>query len=180
VTVAPGASTSIDLRALPLIAFGGTGTLSLATVKALLIVNGSESEGVSINANGSNLWAGYITGSAAIGAQAVWLASNPGAGWPTTTTSRTVTIANAAQSVSLTGNLASASATVAALSSTAALRVGLAVTGTGIPAGTTVAAINSATSITLSAAATANATGGALTFTNPPAVLQLYIVGVKV
>ena len=180
VTVAPGASTSIDLRALPLIAFGGTGTLSLATVKALLIVNSSESEGVSINASGSNLWAGYITGSAAIGAQAVWLASNPGAGWPTTTTSRTVTIANAAQSVSLTGNLASASATVAALSSTAALRVGLAVSGTGIPAGTTVAAINSATSITLSAAATANATGGALTFTNPPAVLQLYIVGVKV
>jgi hypothetical protein len=58
--------------------------------------------------------------------------------------------------------------------------VGLAVTGTGIPAGATVAAINSATSITLSAAATANATGGALTFTNPPAVLQLYIVGVKV
>jgi hypothetical protein len=55
-------------------------------------------------------------------------------------------------------------------------------TGSGclcIPAGATVAAINSATSITLSAAATANATGGALTFTNPAAVLQLYIVGVK-
>lgn len=179
VTVAAGESSAVDLRALPLIAFGGTGTLSLAKIKAVLIVNQSQSEGVSINASGSNLWTGYISGSAAIGAEAVWLATNPAAGWPTASGSKSLTLANAAQSFTLAGNTTNASAAISGLSSTASIRVGLAVSGSGIPAGATVSAVNSATAITLSAAATATATAASLSFSNPPAVLQIYIVGVK-
>lgn len=178
-TIAAGASSTIDLQALPLIAFGGTGTLNVATAKAVLIVNRSASRGVTVNASGSNLWTGFLGGSAAIGSQAVILAVDPQAGWAVASGSRNLVIANAAQAATLTGTTASGSATITALSSTAGLRVGQAVSGAGIPAGATVAAISSGTSVTLSAAATATATGVSLTFQNPAASIEIYIVGVK-
>ena len=179
VTVAPGASTSYDLRALPTSAFGGTGTISLEKVKAALIVNASDSEGVTINASGSNLWSGYLSGSASIGSQSVWLATNPGAGWVTTSTSRTLTVGNSAQPVSVTGTLYAQNQAIYYMSSTASIRAGMAVTGAGIPAGTTVLSVYSSSIVIISAAATAAGADVALTFTNPPATLQLYFVGVK-
>jgi hypothetical protein len=63
----------------------------------------------------------------------------------------------------LTGSTTSASTSVTAISSTAAIVVGMSVSGAGIPVGATVAAKTS-TTITLSAAATATATAVALTF----------------
>jgi hypothetical protein len=62
-----------------------------------------------------------------------------------------------------TGNLVSGSATVAAMSSTANLQIGMALSGAGIPANTTILAIGVGT-ITLSAPATATQTKAALTF----------------
>lgn len=179
VTIAAGASATLDLKALPLIAFGGTGSLNLATAKALLIVNQSRSRGVTINASGSNLWTGFLAGSAAIGPLSMLLASAPKDGWPVGTSSRNLVVANAAQPATLAGNTTSGSALIAGLSSTAGLRVGQAVSGAGIPAGATVSVISSATSVTMTAATAATATGLPVTFSNPAASIEIYIVGVK-
>jgi hypothetical protein len=67
-------------------------------------------------------------------------------------------------SVTQTGTLTSAAATVTGLASTTGLAVGMAVSGTGVPAGATIATITSLTALTLSANSTV--TGAqALTFT---------------
>lgn len=68
------------------------------------------------------------------------------------------TLAGVGAGVVLNGTTTSSSVTVASISSTANLQIGMRVSGTGIPAGATIATIASATSITLSAAATASAT----------------------
>jgi uncharacterized phiE125 gp8 family phage protein len=56
----------------------------------------------------------------------------------------------------LTGTLASGSAVVTALASTAALLPGMTLSGVGVPAGAAVLAVDSATQVTLNAAATAS------------------------
>lgn len=180
VTIAAGASATLDLQALPLVAFGGTGSLNLATAKAILIVNQSRSRGVTVNGSGSNLWTAFTAGATAIGSQAVLLAVAPMDGWAVGSAAKNLVIANAAQAASATGSITSGSAALTALASTASLRVGQSVSGTGIPTGATITAIGSASSVTISAAATATATGVTLTFQNPAAAIEIYIVGVKV
>ena len=62
-----------------------------------------------------------------------------------------------------TGTLTTGSATISAIPSTAALRVGMSITGTGIPANSAILTIVDANSITITANATADGTGVALT-----------------
>ncbi len=73
-------------------------------------------------------------------------------------------------SITLTGTLISAAATVTGLSSTAALFVGMPVSGTGVPYGTLIATIASATALTLTQNATAS---GAVALTFPLEPLTL-------
>jgi hypothetical protein len=68
---------------------------------------------------------------------------------------------------STTGNLTIGQPTVTNIPSTANISVGMGISGTGIPANTTVIQVNSSTQITMSANATANSTGGAITFSTP-------------
>jgi hypothetical protein len=181
VSVAAGATVSVDLRALPMKAFAGTGTLTISSVKALLIVNRSALGSLTVGGTISNRWAGFAAGGLSMPAGAVVYATNSASGWAVSSSSKNVAIENGDAAVTLTGTTATASGsatTITGLSSTSALAVGMTVAGTGIPANATVTAIASATSVTISAAATA-AGSRTLTFCNPAATVELYFVGVS-
>jgi hypothetical protein len=84
----------IDLRALPLNVFGGTGTLSLASVKMLLIENRSSTAGLSIATSASNRWTNFAADAVALPAAGVLYVTGPKGGWATTTTNKVLSITN--------------------------------------------------------------------------------------
>lgn len=94
VTIAAGATANIDLRALPLNVMGGTGTLSLAKVKAILVRNRSTTATLSAGVSVANRWTGLSADSLAIGTEGVVYATNLNAGWTTTTTNKVLAITN--------------------------------------------------------------------------------------
>lgn len=179
VSIAAGQSQTIDLRALSLSVLGASGTVSLATVKTMFVMNLSDATGITVAPATTDGWAN-IGGAIPLGASGTLLLSSPVGGIATSATSKAVTFTNTDTVHSLTGNTTSASLTVSGLSSTASLEVGMLVAGTGIPAGATVATIPNATSVTLSAAATASGTAVAMTFRRPPANVEIHVAGVKV
>ena len=94
ITIAAGATTTVDLTALPLKAFGGTGTLSLAAAKLVLAVNRSDVAGVTFNGTATNRWATFIGGAATLPAGATLYATSTAAGWTINGTNKLVTITN--------------------------------------------------------------------------------------
>jgi hypothetical protein len=88
------AQASIDLRSLPLNVFGGTGNLSLASVKLVLIENRSSTAGLSIATSVSNRWTNFAADTLVLPAAGVLYATAPKAGWATTTTNKILSITN--------------------------------------------------------------------------------------
>lgn len=87
VTIGAGGNVTLDLRALSLSVFGGTGTLSLASVKALLIRNLSATATLTVGGSVTDRWAGRAADSETIGPSGVLYAVN-GTGWATSASSK--------------------------------------------------------------------------------------------
>ena len=178
-SIAAGQSATLDLRALAVSAFGASGTLALAAVKQLLVLPMADKTAITVAPATTDGWAN-IGGSIPLGAASTLSITSPVGGIATGATSKAVTFTNTDTVHSLNGNTTSASTTVAGLSSTSSLEVGMLAAGTGIPAGATVTAVPNGTSVTLSVAATANGSAVALTFRRPPASVDVHVAGVKV
>jgi len=95
-----GASVTLDLRSLAHRAFGGSGTLSFAAVKMLMITNNSAGD-VVVGGSPANRWTTWATGNVTVGARCVLLATNTTSGWATSTTGKALQITNAGASVAL-------------------------------------------------------------------------------
>jgi hypothetical protein len=93
-TIAAGATATIDLRALPHKMFGGTGSLSFGAVKVLMILNNSTTGSVVVGGSPSNRWTGFATGNVTIGQEGVFYSACPSDGWATSATSKAFTITN--------------------------------------------------------------------------------------
>ena len=95
ITIAAGATATIDLRALPAKAFGGTGSLVLSAVKMLLVVSDSA---VSVGGSASNRWSSFSAGEISVGPGDVLYSTNASSGWAVSSSSRTIAISNAGTS----------------------------------------------------------------------------------
>lgn len=93
-TIAAGASVTLDLCALSHKMFGGTATLSFGAVKVLMIVNNSTTGSVIVGGSPTNRWTGFATGNATIGQGGVLYSACPADGWATSATSKALTISN--------------------------------------------------------------------------------------
>jgi len=94
ITIAAGGTANVDLRALPLVFMGGTGTLSLASVKVLLIRNRSTTASLSAGVSVANRWTALSADSIAIGPEGVLYTTHLAAGLATTTTNKVLAITN--------------------------------------------------------------------------------------
>ena len=94
ITIAAGGTANVDLRALPLVFMGGTGTLSLASVKVLLIRNRSTAASLSAGVSVANRWTALSADSIAIGPEGVLYTTHLAAGLATTTTNKVLAITN--------------------------------------------------------------------------------------
>jgi hypothetical protein len=178
-SIAAGQTSTIDLRALAISALGATGTLALAAVKQLLVMNHSEKTAITVSPAATDGWAN-IGGSIPLGVSGTLSITSPVGGIATSASSKAVTITNGDTVHSLNGNTTSGQTAITGLSSTASLEAGMLVAGTGVPAGATVTSITSGTAVSISAAATATGTAVALTFKRPNAVVEIHVAGVKV
>lgn len=93
-SIPASSAATVDLFALPMSAFGGTGTIALAPVKMLLVVNRSAAAAVKVNAATSNRWTGFADGAHLLPAGATLFALDAGAGYAVSGTSRMIRIEN--------------------------------------------------------------------------------------
>ena len=94
VTIAAGGTANVDLRALPLNVMGGTGTLTLAKVKAILLRNRSTTATLSAGVSVANRWTALSADLLAVGTEGVFYATNVNAGWATTASNKVLAITN--------------------------------------------------------------------------------------
>lgn len=175
-SIASGATATLDLLSLAFSGLGATGTVALASVKMLAVVNSSANVAITAEPGASNGWDQW--GATEIGKSGSVVMFSPVAGLPVGATSKTIKLTNNGTVTTLTGNTTSASAVVSNLSSTTGLAAGMAVSGTGIPSGAKILSVTNATSVTLTANATANGTGVSLAFQWPAAVVGVYVAGI--
>lgn len=178
ITLAAGTDNTIDLTALSFAAFGLTGTVNLASVKHLAVVNQSANVKVTVDLGGSNGW--DQIGGLYVGAGGVLVMHSPAVGFPVSGSSKVIRFTSNDSVTTLTGSTTTGSASVSGLSSTTGLAAGMKVTGTGIPSGTTIVSITNGTTILVSAAATATSGSGgtSLNFAWPDAVVKVYVAGI--
>lgn len=93
-TIAAGGTATVDLRALPLNLFGGTGTVSLAKVKVLLIKNRSATASLSAFGSTANRWTALSAGAVSIGPDGTLYVTHPKGGYATSATDKVVAITN--------------------------------------------------------------------------------------
>lgn len=175
-TLGPGDDETIDLFALAFSALGGSGTVSLASVKLLVVANDSANVDLTVEPGASNGWDQF--GGAYVGKGGTMVLYSPVAGLPVGGSAKTVRILNNGTVATMDGDTTNASANVTGLSDTSGLAVGMLVIGTGIPAGAKIASITNGTSLVLTANATATDTDVSLDFQWPDAVVSVYAVGV--
>lgn len=178
-SIAAGETATVDLRALAISALGATGTLALAAVKQLLVMNHSDKTAITVSPAVTDGWAN-IGGAIPLGASGTLSVTSPVGGIATSSTSKAVTFTNGDTVHSKTGNTTTGQTAISSLSSTASLEAGMLVSGTGIPAGATITNVTSGTAVAISAAATATGTAVALTFKRPNALVEVHVAGVKV
>lgn len=94
ITIAAGGTATVDLRALSLNIMGGTGTLSLAKVKTLLVKNRSTTASLSVGGTTSNRWTALAAGATTIGPDGVLYVSHPKGGYATTASDKVLAITN--------------------------------------------------------------------------------------
>lgn len=93
-TVAASETATVDLRALTLNIMGGSGTLSLAKVKALLIVNRSATASLTVNGTTSDRWTALSAGALTVGPEGVLYVTHLNAGYATTASDKVIAITN--------------------------------------------------------------------------------------
>ncbi len=94
ITIAAGGTATVDLRSLTLTLMGGTGTLSLAKVKTLLVKNRSTAASLSVGGTTSNRWTALAAGATTVGPDGVLYVSHPKAGYATTASDKVIAITN--------------------------------------------------------------------------------------
>lgn len=94
ITVAAGGTATVDLRALSLNVMGGTGTLSLAKVKTLLIKNRSTTASLSVGGSTTNRWTALAVDATTVGPDGVLYVSHPKAGYATSASDKVIAITN--------------------------------------------------------------------------------------
>jgi hypothetical protein len=94
ITIAASGTANVNLRALPLNVMGGSGTLALASVKALVIRNRSTAATLSVGVSTSNRWTALASSAVSLAAGGVWLLTNFGSGYAVTTSDRVLAITN--------------------------------------------------------------------------------------
>jgi hypothetical protein len=94
ITIAAGGTATVDLRSLTLTLMGGTGTLSLAKVKTLLVKNRSTAASLSVGGTTSNRWTALAAGATTVGPDGVLYVSHPTAGYATTASDQVSAITN--------------------------------------------------------------------------------------
>lgn len=93
VTIAASGTASIDLRSLTLKAFGGTGTLTLASVKAICVRNRSTTASLSVGVSATNRWSGLAAGAITVAGSGCFYATNS-TGWATSASDKILAITN--------------------------------------------------------------------------------------
>jgi len=93
-TIAAAGTVNVDLRALPLVFMGGSGTLSLASVKVLLIVNRSSTASLSVGVSVANRWTGLAAGLITVGPAGVLYTTQLTTGLATTASNKVLAITN--------------------------------------------------------------------------------------
>lgn len=176
-TIPAADDVTIDLLALSYNAFGDSGTVSLASVKCLVVENTSTTTTVTMEPGASNGWS-KIDGAIDIAPKGLVLIHVPAAGLAVTGSSKTLLFTNTDTVTTLSGNTTSGSANVTGISSTTGLSAGMLVSGTGIPANAKIASITNGTSLVISANATATGTGVSLDFQWPAAVVKVNVAGI--
>lgn len=179
-TIPAADNDTIDLLALSFAAFGLTGTVALASVKYIAMVNESENVTLTVEPGASNGWdqiSGFNVGKGGT------LVMHSGIdGLPVGGSSKTVKVTNNGTVTTLTGETTTGSGanTITGLSSTSGLSAGMTITGAGIPAGAKIASITSSTALVMTANATASSGSGgvSLDFAWPAAVVKVYIAGI--
>lgn len=94
ISVAAGATASIDLRSLSLAFYGASGSLSLAKVKTLVVVNRSSSASFAVGVSAANRWTAVSSGSVTLGGGGILHLTHPGDGYATTATDKVLAITN--------------------------------------------------------------------------------------
>ena len=94
ITIAAAGTATIDLRALTLNLFGGTGTVALAKVKTLLIKNRSTTASLSAFGSTSNRWTALAAGAVTIGPDGTFYVTHPKGGYATTASDKVIAITN--------------------------------------------------------------------------------------
>lgn len=176
----PGSDETIDLLALPVAFFGGSGTTGLSAVKYLLIQNTSDKISLAVEPGDTNGW--DQIGATAVGGNGILHLWSPVTGLPVGGASRTIKVTNNGTIVTLNGNTTTGSGSnvITGLSSTSTLAVGMAVTGAGIPAGAKIASITNSTTLVMTVSATASSGSGgtSLDFAWPDAQVRIYVAGI--
>lgn len=95
ITVPATGTASVNLRSMPLSVLGGSGTLSLACVKVLLVRNRSTTRTLLMAGNVSDRWSALFADAVTLPPSTSMLASELVAGWAVTTSSRVLQFANA-------------------------------------------------------------------------------------
>lgn len=94
ITIAASATATVDLRSLSLAFYGATGSVSLASVKQLLVVNKSATASLAVGGSTTNRWTALAGGAVTVGASGSVYALHGGAGYATTTTDKVIAITN--------------------------------------------------------------------------------------
>jgi hypothetical protein len=94
ITIPAGQMVALDLRSLTSKAFGGTGTIGLSTVKAVMVVNNSTDSPVAFGVVVANHWGEYSEGGISVAPGGVLYSTNAGAGWQTAANSKAIGIEN--------------------------------------------------------------------------------------
>lgn len=177
--IAAGNNATFNLTALDFSTLGLTGSVILASVKYLAIVNQSQNVTLTVEPGATDGW--DQIGATVVGKGGSLVLFSGIDGLPLTATSKVVKVTNNDTVTTLTGNTTTGSgaATITDLSSTAGLAVGMTVTGTGIPAGAKIAAVGT-TEVTMNASATVDSEslGVSLAFAWPDASVKVYAAGI--
>ena len=94
ITIAASGTATVDLRALPLTIMGGTGTVSLAKIKTLLVKNRSTTASLSVGGTTSNRWTALAAGATTLGPDGVIYVSHPKGGYATSASDKVIAITN--------------------------------------------------------------------------------------
>lgn len=94
IAIAASATATVDLRNLSLAFYGATGSVSLASVKQLLIVNKSDTASLSVGGSTTNRWTALAAGAVTVGASGSFYALHGGSGYATTATDKVIAITN--------------------------------------------------------------------------------------